>query len=292
MNLRTLGLIGDGGPTYPEYLGPIVRADWVSPCAATFADHIVSAMPAWDVLRIPGAAPDDIGTKALIEALQGKAALVCAAGPPCPYCALPASYEEFLAGLSRHGRQRERRLLRQAHKDFQVDCRLIQTPTDLREALPIVVGLSRSARARHGEASPFANTDYLAFHQGVMEQFLPKGHLRLFILRFDDRPVAFQYGFLFADKYYDFQSGFEADIDKHNPGDVLLQLIIQHLIGEGVREFDFLRGEHAYKWKFCKAARQTQAATVFRKAGLLYYGWRGARRWRHAGQRLNAKKHS
>jgi CelD/BcsL family acetyltransferase involved in cellulose biosynthesis len=270
IRVRTLRFVGDGGPTFPEYLGAIVRADCAAAAIGRLLDHILEEAPAWDMMHFPGVSPEDMGTRRLIEMLQYRAILRRSTGPVCPSFLLPRTYDEFLLGLSRHGRQRERRLLRQAHKEFHVDCKLVRTMVELHEALPIVVNLHNSSRARHGESSPFARMDYLAFHKQIMERCFQCGFLRLFILQFDGRPVAFQYGFVFGGTYYDFQSGFDGTVHQHNPGDVLLQLIIQNLIAAEVREFDFLRGEHAYKCKFSKTARRTEQATVFRRRGLLH----------------------
>ena len=127
-------------------------------------------------------------------------------------------------------------------------------------------------KTSHGQASPFANRSYAGFHQEVIEQLAPEGIARLYLLAFDGRPVAFQYGFLYREKYYDFQNGFDARIREHSPGDVLLQLILNDLIRQKVKEFDFLRGDESYKAFFADQQRRTESTLVCRRPGAAYLG--------------------
>ena len=267
---RRLAWIGAGGPTYPEYLGPIIHREYREAVVREMSACLRSTASDWQAMRFPDAPPDDTGTRALADALARKFPTIRRPGVVCPYLSLPGNYEMLLRGLTSHGRQRKRRQLRKARKDFRVKLTLLDTVAAVRSAFPTVLALSTSARGMHGQRSPFANAEYAGFHREVIELLLPEQVAKLYLLCFDDKPVAFQYGYQLLGKYYDFQNGFDLLLGEYSPGAVLLQLILEHLIAQGVTEFDFLRGEEAYKNSFATGQRCTENISVFRRVNRAY----------------------
>lgn len=261
---RKLTLIGAGGPTCPEYLGPIVHRDHTEAIVRELSASLISS-PAWDGIEFPDIPPDDAATLALAEALAKERPMLRLPGMACPYLDLPDSYESFLERLGRHGHKRECQRVRKAVKTFRVELELIDNVNRFHDVFPQIVELNRSSRALHGDLGPFDNTRYAGFHREVIESLLPCGVSQIYLLRFDGKPVAFQYGYLDREKYYDFQNGFDSRLKTYSPGAVLLQLIIQHLIAGGVKEFDFLRGDESYKDLYATCRRCTVNFHVFRR---------------------------
>ncbi len=56
--------------------------------------------------------------------------------------------------------------------------------------------------------------------------------------------------FLFKEKVYSFQKGYSPEYSNYSPGNILLVLNLQELIGEKAKMVDFLRGEHEYKLRW------------------------------------------
>ena len=209
-----------------------------------------------------------------MDALAAEFPVIRRPGDACLYLSLPDAYESLLRGLTSHGRQRERRQVRRANKDFRVQLTILDTAESVRAAFPTVVSLNLSARGMHGQHGPFDDANYAGFHREVIERLLTDQIARLYLLSFDEKPVAFQYGYVFHHKYYDFQNGFDAGLKDYSPGAVLLQLIFEHLISQGVTEFDFLRGDESYKNSFATERRRAETALVCRRIGRAY-----AARW-------------
>ena len=115
---RRLAWIGAGGPTYPEYLGPIVHRDHASAVVAAIADHFRHVDKKWDCMSFLDVAPDDAATVSLIAALADNYPAICYSGEICPYFHLPESYGTLLKRLSAHGRQRKNRQLRRAKEEL------------------------------------------------------------------------------------------------------------------------------------------------------------------------------
>jgi len=267
---RTWSFLGFGGPTCPEYLGPIVHRDYVEPVVGAAADYLGSPEAHWSAIVFPDAAPDDPGTTALVDALCRRFPSVSRNGEICPYLRLPESYESLLARVSANRRKQERRRLRRVQREFEVRLDVLESPAEVEAFFPTLVQLNRSSRGRLGEVSPFAGRQYAGFHREVIAKLLPESVARLFVLRFDGNPVAFQYGFAFHGRYGYFQSGFDCRWAHWGPGGVLFQLVFLRLIEEGIREFDFLRGDEAYKTHFADMTRRTTTTVVFRRGGAAY----------------------
>ncbi len=262
---RKLTLIGVGGPTCPEYLGPIVHRDHAEAVVRELSASL-SSSDAWDVIEFPDIPPDDAATMALAGALRRQRPMIQSLGEACPYLELPDSYEAFLERLGHHGRKRERKKLRKAEEAFGVELDLLGSVDRFRDAFPRMVELNRASRALHNQRGPFDNAQYAGFHREVIESLLPCGVARIYLLQFDGKPVAFQYGYLYGRKYYAFQNGFDSSLQEYSPGAVLFQLIFQHLVAGGVKEFDFLRGGESYKDLYATCRRSTADFHVFRRA--------------------------
>jgi CelD/BcsL family acetyltransferase involved in cellulose biosynthesis len=282
---RKLAFIGAGGPTCPEYLGPISHRDYVDAVILKVAHYLRSSESKWDVIEFLDVAPDDVGTNALILALGKHNPTVCNAGEVCRYFLLPDDYESLLKRLSHHGREKVGRPVRKAMRMFDVELKTIDGVDALSDVIPTLTRLSCSSRARWGETSPFASKKYAGFHQEVIGKLLPSGIARVYLLTFDGVTVAFRYAFVYHRKYYSFQTGFDSQMEKYRPGSVSLQLVLKQLIEQGVIEFDHLRGEHSYKKRFADKQRRTKTTFVYRRPGILYLnGWlqsRVVRRLRH-----------
>jgi CelD/BcsL family acetyltransferase involved in cellulose biosynthesis len=271
---RRLTWIGAGGPTFPEYLGPIVRQDCGAAAIEAIAEHFRRADRTWDSLWLPDVPPDDLLTRALMDDLGRIFWTIRVPGDVCPMFDLPESSDLLMNRLSHHGRQREKGRLRKARKNFRVELHTVERPDELETAFPTLVEMHRSSRALHGQQSPFDDRTYAAFHREIIRTLLPQGLARLYLLLFDDKPVAFQYGYVYGGKYYVFQVGFDSEAADYSPGAVLLQLVVDDLIRQGLREFDFLRGEESYKNYYATGQRRTQTALICRRAAPVYaYEW-------------------
>ena len=64
-----LAFLGSGGPTCPEYLGPIVHRDYLEPAIREVASHLWSSSVMWDFIEFQDVPPDDVGTRALVKML-------------------------------------------------------------------------------------------------------------------------------------------------------------------------------------------------------------------------------
>jgi CelD/BcsL family acetyltransferase involved in cellulose biosynthesis len=184
----------------------------------------------------------------------------------CPYVELPASWEEYLSGLSSHRRgaiRHKERKLRREHDVVLTD----YGQGRLEEGLHYFQRL-HAVRWRGGGA--FRDPAMERLHRRFAAWLADRGQLWLFTLDLDGTPAAAWYGFSHGDTVYHYQSGRDLSWERDRVGAVLVGLMIRRAIERGYRRFDFLRGEEPYKAEWTRTARLRSEVVVFRA------GWSGA----------------
>ncbi len=269
---RRLAWVGAGGPTCPEYLGPIIHRDYSGAAIRAIAACLRTGGARWDSIAFLDVPPDDLATTSLVAALAGRFPAIRYPGEVCRYFRVPETYEALLKRLSSHGRQRERRQRRRAGKELDARLEILSLPDTIARAFPDIVRLSASSKGKAGQRSPFLNPRYLGFHREVCEQLSRVDIARVYVLHFRGRPAAFIYGFTCHQKFSFFQTGYDADASAYSPGDVVFQMVCEQLIAQGTEEFDYLRGEEEYKSQFGDLRRCTETVLLFRHANHRYAG--------------------
>lgn len=263
----TLKFLGSGGDTSPDYLGLLAAPGRERVVAEALASHLSgSRRPAWDALHLTDLAEDAPATDALNGALArgfGFATpLHSAPQAVCPHVDLPSTVEELharLPGKLRYNVRRRKERLERDHgaKFFLWDA----SRGPVSGGIDQIAALHRKRFTARGERHGFSSDAYVEFHRAVAERFAHRGLLRLHCLEVRGSVVAMLYCFRFGDRIYHFQSGFDPDCSKLGVGQVLIAHALEDAIREGVRRFDFLKGEYDYKADWATGHRRTNTLT-------------------------------
>jgi CelD/BcsL family acetyltransferase involved in cellulose biosynthesis len=264
--VRVLRLVGTGGDTSPDDLGPVLAAGGEEEVARALAEAVLR-LPGWDVLHVHDLDPGSPFPAELAAAAR-RASCAHAAGRSerISFVALPATWDAWLGSLHRDRRYRVRKLrkdLLAAHPDARF--------FEWRDAATLDAGVDRLValhRARWRErAVPhgFSSREYVAFHRAVMRACLARGRLGLYALELGGEIAAMFYMYRFRGVLYLMQTGFDPARARLKPGHVLLGWIIEQAIAEKLRVLDFLKGEHRYKDELASGERETVYLTAFRR---------------------------
>jgi CelD/BcsL family acetyltransferase involved in cellulose biosynthesis len=120
----------------------------------------------------------------------------------------------------------------------------------------------------------FSNGRILDFHRVLLSLKTVNWQPRFFLLANEGKSIAALYAFLHRDKLFYYQAGYDPDYDKYSPGMALIALILEYAIGQHLREFDFLRGDESYKWKWTNEYRRTTTYSIFQqrvKCGIQFF---------------------
>ena len=261
--VRVARLVGTGGDTAPDDLGPIVARGEEAAAAPALARAALRlrGIDAWRFSDLDPGSPFPAALCAAAREL-GRASAAGAA-VRIALVELPATWEAFLHSLGRDRRWQLRRSRRRVAERHRARFFVWEDAAGLDAAIDRLAQLHRLRWAQAGGKHAFRSGEYLQFHRGVMHALLARRSLRLYCLEIDDAIRAMLYCFRFRNRIYLMQSGFDPALARLGIGKVLLGYALQHAIEEGNEAWDFLRGEHRYKDELATSHRETAGLDVF-----------------------------
>jgi CelD/BcsL family acetyltransferase involved in cellulose biosynthesis len=178
-----------------------------------------------------------------------------------PVAALPATWEEFVSGLSKKDRHELRRKIRRLHGAGEVTRSVCSSP----EQVPgMMAGFLRLHRASSPDKAEFMTAEREAFFLDVVAEAARRGRLRLEEIALDGQIVASCLGFDYPGTFLLYNSGYDPENSKLSVGIVSKALAIKGAIESGDSVFDFLRGSEDYKYRLGGQDRQVHRVTVRR----------------------------
>ena len=247
--LRTLRFVGTGPSDYNDLIAfPGREAD----VARAFWEFLAERGRSWDWLDAQQIRPGGV----LGESNAGGGVRAARwPGETCPFVALPDSWDGFRTTLGKKMRSNVSYYDRALAKLFEVEARLATSET-LADDLNAFFELHQRRWNRRWLPGAFAARSARAFHADVAARLLAAGALRLHTLRLDGNTQAALYCFQFNGRCTYYLGGFEPSLARLSIGTVLTARAIRHAIEQdGAAEFDFLRGDEPYKYKWAAQDR-------------------------------------
>jgi len=246
---RALVFIGDG-TSDSDYLDFIIDRGYETSVMEAFhkywKEQVREDLPL--VLNeVPAASPN-------VEALKGLATsdglLWNETDVACGTVRLPETWEEYLGMLKPRFRTKVRSVLRNLEKREEVKFGFCENPEQLERLLPALFDLHTRRWVQDGKPGVFGRAGKREFYRALSPALLNRGSLRFSWLEWKGRILACQYGFVHNGTYSQLQEGYEPAAEHWNSGAGLRAWSIRTLIGEGVREYDFLggMGRHKSDW--------------------------------------------
>lgn len=260
--VRTLRVIGTGGDTSPDYVGPILAPEDEQETARQLAEALASRSHRWDRIELTDLGSGPFG-ECLVRALgaRGLSARL-ETDKSIQIVRLPASWDEYLGSMPRDRRYRIRRQ-RRGVADLAAEFDVCREAADIEDAF---AHLARLHRARWNSKAPgqgaFRTNRYLAFHGEVVRRCARHSWVRFVRIRVGGQPVAIMYCYWFQREISFFQSGFDPAFGKYSLGNVLMAQAIEYAIKEGATVFDMLQGDHEYKESWSNDRRTTFRLTA------------------------------
>lgn len=243
-----------------DYLDLIIPRGEEEPYLRAFLQAALGQeTPAWDRMELCNI-PERSPTLRLLPALAAEAGLQASTRQEdvCPVISLPATWEEYLQSLDKKQRHEIRRKLRRAATEAAMDWYIVGPEHDLHAEIDRFLELHRRSGP---DKSEFMTPAMEAFFHAMGEATFQAGWLRLSFITLDGRHDAAMWSFDYNDVVMLYNSGFDPEGHPHlSPGNVLISLCIRQAIESGHKEFDFLRGDEDYKFRF--GARETYVHSI------------------------------
>jgi CelD/BcsL family acetyltransferase involved in cellulose biosynthesis len=179
---------------------------------------------------------------------------------PTPRIALNGSFEDYLAGVDKKQRHEIRRKMRRAAESGRVHFYVVDKNVDIEPELESFF---------HLMVQDPGKTEFL--HEVMRDQMSKSiraaheyGYLWLGFLEVDGVKAAASLNFDYKNKLWGYNSGVSRDHMEFSPGWVLLGHTIQWCCENGRSEFDFMRGDEEYKYRFGGVNKYVMRARVTR----------------------------
>lgn len=236
--MRRMAFLGTG---CSDYLDILVRADHRSEVMLRLLEALRDQRQEWDYLDLQQTPPS--ATALELAEIDPKRFKV-SPHSTCPYLLLAGQdgMKRVPTSLSKNLRYSLRRLSDTGEVRFRC-----ADETNLEKDLDALFHLHMSRWRSRGLPGVFASKRVQAFHREVAARFLKSGHLRLHLLELGGRVLAAALCYVFHGRAFYYGGGFHPDAAAFSPGSLIVGEAIRAAAAEGCREFDFLRGEEAYK---------------------------------------------
>jgi CelD/BcsL family acetyltransferase involved in cellulose biosynthesis len=168
--------------------------------------------------------------------------------------------------FNQFGKKTLQTLKRKSDKLKEVNAKYIFQDLPNTEKLVELAAFNRYRISQTGSISFFDLAGNMDFIKDIVEQFSQKSILYLNSCIINNENASFYLCFLYQNRLYYFISGFNSKYDGFSIGTSHLNQIINFCFDNGISEFDFMRGEDEYKYRFHPEARYTQRTIIIRKS--------------------------
>lgn len=242
LRVRELRMI-PAGTTAPDHLDLIIRRSAGSRVAEALWAAI-TRVGRWDLVDLDGVVAGGHLDHLALQRTDDRAEEI-----PVPYLPLVEDWEEVSSRFSRSHRQNIGRYSRKLDGDAgaPVTERMVAEHADLDATLDRLIEMHQDIRTSKGDRGLFADESTTRFLRTAAHRLLDSGRLRMWRLDVAGEAIAVIWCMRAFDSVAFYTTGFDSDWGKYGPGRRIMARAIQSAAAEGAREFDFLRGDEAYK---------------------------------------------
>ncbi len=178
---------------------------------------------------------------------------------PTPYIPLAADFEAYLATIDKKQRHEIRRKLRRAAEyPLPVRWRLIGAQDDLDAAIRALFDLMRQDEAKARFLTPVMEQQL----ETIIRAAQAEGWLHLSLLEVGGKVAAAALNFDYQNRLWGYNSGVSLEFRELSPGWVCLAHVLQWACAQRRSEFDFMRGNEEYKYRFGARDRYVMRLTL------------------------------
>jgi len=232
-----------------DYLDLLAEpADLPEFCEELLSFMTSSNLPYWEALDLYNI----IDNSPTIQALQGAAA---AKGwgffqeklQHSPYIPLPGDWEAYLSSIDKKQRHEIRRKMRRAEEaDQPVSWYIVSDPASIEQETTAFMDLM----ANEPEKAAFLTPAMRQHFYNIVKCLFDKNCLHMSFLTVGDEKAAGYLGFDYLNRLWIYNSGINPAFREISPGWVLLGNLLKWANEAGYHEFDFMRGDEEYKYRF------------------------------------------
>lgn len=231
-----------------DYLDLIVKPENLHSFVKGLADYISSPLfPKWNQIIFHNL----MQTSATIDALKETAQQMgwefsTECRKQSPFIQLPGNWNEYLLSIDKKQRHEIRRKTRRAEEKADLCWYFFEDKGHLADATSDFLDLME----KDPEKSQFLTPQMREHMRAVMQWAFENKMLQLSFLEIDGRKAASYFCFYYQNKILVYNSGYDPNFSEFSPGWVLLGYLLKWANENQISEFDFMRGNEDYKYRF------------------------------------------
>jgi CelD/BcsL family acetyltransferase involved in cellulose biosynthesis len=246
-----------------DYLDLIVPAQHLS----TFIDDLFTHLsgpqaPAWSVLDWY----NFIDSSATLPVLQEAAArrgwnYTQEPLQHCPYIRIPGDWENYLASIDKKQRHEIRRKMRRAETEFEpTRWYIVQEEAGVESGIEDFMSMMAQDPAKNRFLTEAMRTQFRLSTQAAFRA----GWLQLSFLEIGGGKAAGYLNFDYNNHLWIYNSALNFTYREYSPGWVLLGYLLQWANENKRQQFDFMRGDEDYKYRFGAVDRRVERVMIRR----------------------------
>ena len=241
-------LLLNGSIEISDYLDLIVRMDHHAHFITGLLDFLASSLAdSWrglDWYNLPDSSPTLAALKA--ESAQRGWTHLEEMYRPTPRIALNGDFDEYLSRVEKKQRHEIRRKIRRAEESERGVRWFISDMADVDAEIDAFLGLMEQDQGKAG----FLQESMRDQMRAVIRTAHENGWLWLAFLEADGQRIAAALNFDYNNKLWGYNAGVNRAFMDLSPGWVLLGYVLQWCCENKRTEFDFMRGDEEYKYRF------------------------------------------
>src|ERR1700726_572899 len=203
-----LYLVGDvsGGS---EKLDWIVQSGWEQAVVGAVLDWLEGAGRGWDIFHYDAVRSESKVAAFLVDECHRRSWFLTRQQRISYRVPVAASWEAYLDSISKKMRSGIQQQVRRANRTFSVEARLCQSTDQLETDLQTLFALHAKRWQQRGKTGSLFQDEKQKFYGELAKSCLARGWLEFWMLEFNGKPVACEFGFNYDGVYSFLQGGFD-----------------------------------------------------------------------------------
>jgi hypothetical protein len=246
----------------PDHIDLISSDSYAEHCIEAVIGFLNAEYREWDVLMVSLVSDESN----IFTAINGKSFGLksdISQNSVSPYISISGSFEEFMCGVD--GNIRNAIIRKQKKLNAQGFKYSLYEYNEISQGLRDLFHLHELRAKSKNIKSSFTGQKLFDFHSDLLMRTDGEGKPWLRFIENNGKVISAFYGFSFGDRLFYYQIGFDPEWEQYSPGTILMYEVIKEAFSKGYREFDFLRGNEAYKTSWTKIQRPLYSISIYNK---------------------------
>ena len=247
-------------------LGNLIVTDFVDTAVPAVMDYLSAHTINWDVLILKGVFKSSAQFTGLQKWLSENKRTNEISPYDIPAIELKGTWDDYMNRIGKKNRYEVRKKIKKANETTAIKLHRYNSlgEQDLERYMDLLVRIGNNSWKDDSDSSIGSNAHVEGFYRQVAKQFNEKGKLDISILHIADTPVAYLFGLLFGNKYFQIDTAYLEEHKEFSPGTLLQMMLVQELYDNNHNiEAIVNYGDFAYKRRYFRESVEASLFYIF-----------------------------